>query len=151
MDKKKILKWVGYIIVPFIFAGFGLLLGGRTDIYEQINKPFFAPPAWLFPVVWSILYLLMGISYGLTEEKLSDSAKKNYYLQLIFNSVWMLWFFRLNWFLIAFIWLVALFYFVFKMYKDFKSQNEVAGNLQIPYLIWLVIAGLLNLSIVFLN
>ena len=118
MDKKKILKWAGYIIVPFIFAGFGLLLGGGTDIYEQINKPFFAPPAWLFPVVWSILYLLMGISYGLTEEKLSDSAKKNYYLQLIFNSVWMLWFFRLNWFLIAFIWLVALFYFVFKMLNN---------------------------------
>jgi tryptophan-rich sensory protein len=115
----------------------GLLTSVNSDIDSII-------PKWIFPVVWTILYILMGISSYLIYEKI-DKIPDIYVIQLILNLLWSFVFFKFRWFTFAFIWILVLFITVLRMIKEFRSIDKKAGNLQIPYAIWLVVAAILNL------
>ena len=123
------------------------------ETFEMVNKPPLSPPGWLFPVVWTILYVLMGIaSYlVLTSGKPDDIALKAYGIQLAVNFMWPILFFNLNLYLFSFIWLVALWLLVYQTIRLFWSASKTAGALTIPYLLWITFAGYLNLGIYFLN
>ena len=142
------------ILIPL---GLGTLVGLITSSFSNYSnyiQPSFAPPAILFPIVWSILYTLMGISSYIISESNSykkDKALSIYWIQLIFNLLWSFVFFVFNLKTFAFVWILALIVLVIITIKRFLEINKTAGYLQIPYLLWLVFASILNLSIVFLN
>ncbi len=145
-----------YILFALLFGGIGAILGGNFSDLAEINKPAFAPPAILFPIVWSILYILMGVSsYLVCESYESDDDKKSagiiYIIQLIVNALWTLFFFRLKWYLFSFIWIILLIVLVIIMIIKFYNINKVAGYLQIPYLLWISFASILNFAIYLLN
>lgn len=148
---------ITFIVVALAFGGIGALLGGNMDDFNTLEKPAFAPPAILFPIVWSILYILMGISaYIVCVNRTDDSSFKNkalaiYLLQLVINCLWTLFFFRLNMLLFSFIWLIILLIVVIIMLVKFYKISPIAGILQIPYVIWLIFAAILNFAIYSLN
>ena len=150
----KALTYAKAIIIP-IAVGLvvGLLTSGSMADFNLLIKPSFSPPGILFPIVWTILYTLMGISYGILDSNgLVDSEiNRIYYLQLFVNALWSIIFFILNWRFFAFLWIIFLIVLVVKMIKRFYEKNKTAGLLQIPYLVWLVFAAILNLSIYLLN
>ena len=149
---KKYKKIIIYILIPLVVGFIGNLLGGSTDIYEQINTPSFAPPGFLFPIVWSILYILMGISsYMISKEKNNKEALTVYWVQLGINALWSLFFFRLNWFLFSALWLVVLLCLIVYMIYLFSKLNKTAAYLQIPYSLWVAFALVLNSAIYILN
>lgn len=134
----------------------GFLVGNSSEVYMNLVKPPLSPPAAVFPVVWTILYILMGISAYLIY--VADAPKREkkealnlYGLQLIMNFLWSFIFFKFNLYLLAFIWLVLLLIVVILMIKKFNKIDETAAALMVPYALWLVFAGYLNLMIVILN
>ena len=132
----------------------GLLTGNFSELYSDVNRPVIAPPSWLFPVAWSILYTLMGISaYMISESKSPQkfSAMKIYYFQLAVNFIWPFLFFVFKAFWVSFAWLLLLWVLVLIMIIKFSKINKVAAYLQVPYLIWLTFAVYLNLSVAVLN
>lgn len=151
MSKTKI--YVKSILIPVIIGGIvGLIISGSID-YNSLQKPFLAPPSILFPIVWTILYILMGVSYGILESKslIEPKTKFIYYLQLFVNALWSIFFFTLKWRLFAFIWIIALDLLVIIMIIEFYKKNKIAGLLQIPYLLWVLFASYLNLAVYLLN
>ncbi len=133
-----------------------LLSGGGMEVFASVDKPPLAPPAWLFPVAWTVLYTLMGISsYLIRTSEASVEAIRDamniYALQLLVNFLWPTFFFNFRWYLFAFFWLVLLWLFVLLMIWRFKDISKLAAILNIPYLIWLTFAGYLNFSIWLLN
>ena len=125
-------------------------------MFETIVKPPLSPPNWLFPVVWTILYILMGISSyliltsGAEQEKI-EKAISIYGYQLVVNFLWPTFFFNLQWYLFSFFWLLLLWLLVFQMIRKFSEIDKRAALLNLPYLIWLTFAGYLNLGIWWLN
>lgn len=141
------------ILIPVLVGGIvGFIISGSID-YNSLEKPFLSPPSILFPIVWTILYILMGVSYGLLDTKHLIDAKTNliYYTQLFVNIMWPIFFFTLKWRLFAFIWILLLDILVVIMIYNFYKKNKVSGLLQIPYLLWILFASYLNLSIYLLN
>lgn len=130
-----------------------LLTPNSMEAFESMNKPALSPPGWLFPVVWTILYILMGIaSYlVLTSGKPNDAALTVYGIQLVFNFLWSILFFNLGLCRLAFIWLVLLWLLVLKTSSLFFQISKPAGYLMLPYLLWVTFAGYLNLSICLLQ
>ncbi len=144
------------IINLFISLGVGGLSSFLTrdsmDIYKYIILPPGAPPSWLFPIVWIILYILMAISADIIYKNSKGSFALGLYgLQLIFNFIWPLLFFNGRSFLAAFIWLMILWLLVIFMMIKFYKIKPIAAYLQIPYILWLTYAAYLNLSIYILN
>jgi len=145
------------IAIPLLVGVVSALLsGGGMEVFASVNKPPLAPPAWLFPVAWTILYTLMGISTYLilTSEASAEAiqeAMNIYTLQLLVNFLWPTFFFNFKWYLFAFFWLVLLWLLVLLMIWKFKDISKLAALLNIPYLIWLTFAGYLNFSIWLLN
>ena len=151
MSKFKI--YAKSILIPVIVGGVvGLIISGSID-YNTLQKPFLSPPSILFPIVWTILYILMGISYGILQSNQQVDKKINtiYYLQLAVNTLWSIFFFTLKWRLFAFIWIILLDVLVIIMIKKFYDKNKTAGLLQIPYIIWTLFATYLNLGVYLLN
>lgn len=151
MNKIKI--YIKSILIPVIVGGIvGIIISGSMD-YNDLQKPFLSPPSIVFPIVWTILYILMGVSYGILKSDNLIDRKVNfiYYIQLFVNSLWSIFFFLLKWRLFAFLWIVILAILVIIMIKEFYKKNKVAGLLQIPYILWVLFASYLNLSIYFLN
>lgn len=151
MSKFKI--YTKSILIPVILGGIiGLIISGTMD-YETLQKPILAPPNILFPIMWTILYILMGVSYGILETNALTDEKTNaiYYIQLVVNLLWPIFFFTLKWRLFAFLWIVLLVILVATMLIKFYSKNKIAGALQIPYLLWSLFATYLNFSIYILN
>ena len=149
---KKYKKLIIFILIPLVVGFIGNLLGGSTDIYERINTPSFAPPGFLFPIVWTILYTLMGISsYMISKESNNNTALTIYFVQLGVNALWSLFFFRLNWFLFSALWLVLLLCLIIYMIYEFAKLNKTAAYLQIPYSLWVTFALVLNSAIYILN
>lgn len=141
------------ILIPVIIGGIvGFLISGSMD-YESLKQPPFAPPSIVFPIVWTILYILMGISYGILDTKgLVDSKINNiYYIQLFVNALWPIAFFVFKLRLFAFIWILLLLALIIVMIKAFYEKDKTAGLLQIPYLLWTAFATYLNLAIFLLN
>lgn len=150
-------KLIISIIIPLLVGGISAFLTRNSmSTFERVAKPPLSPPGWLFPVVWTILYILMGIaSYLVNTSKgpktLSDSALAIYALQLVFNFFWSIIFFNMEAYLFAFIWLIALWLLILWTTVSFYKINKTAGLLMIPYLIWVAFAGYLNLGIYLLN
>lgn len=150
---KDLITYVKAILVPVILGAIvGFITSGSMD-FDMLIQPSFAPPAILFPIVWTILYVLMGVSYGILKTKnlTNDRINKLYYSQLIVNLLWSIIFFTFKWRLFAYFWILVLIVLVVLMIKEFYEKNKTAGLLQIPYLIWIVFASFLNLSIYLLN
>ncbi len=150
---KKISIYVKSILAPVILGGFvGLIISGYMD-YTSLVSPNFAPPAILFPIVWTILYILMGVSYGILKSNSLTDDRINliYYWQLFVNLLWSIFFFVFKWRLFSFIWILLLIVLVVLMIKEFYKKNKIAGLLQIPYLLWIIFASFLNLAIYLLN
>ena len=145
--------WIKSILIPVILGGIvALLISGFMD-YNDLNKPPLSPPGFIFGIVWTVLYILMGVSYGIIASK--DLVDKNintiYYLQLFVNLLWPIAFFIFKWRLFAFIWLLILIILVIKMIIDFYKKNKLSAYLQIPYLSWCIFAAYLNLGVYLLN
>ena len=150
---KNILIYVKSILIPLILgAAVGFITSDYMD-YTMLIKPSFAPPGYLFPIVWTILYILMGTSYGILKSKKKTDGKvdKLYYTQLFVNLFWSIIFFVFEWRLIAYLWILLLIILVVSMIKEFYERNRASGLIQIPYLIWIVFASFLNLSLYLLN
>lgn len=142
------------IFIPNFFGFLGNLLGNSSSGFNNIIKPDFTPPAIVFPIVWIILFTLMGISSYIICE--SDNLnKKNalifYGIQLILNSLWTFFFFKLNWFLFSFFWILFILIFVIIMFYKFFKINKLAAYLQIPYIFWLIFASIINFNVYLLN
>ena len=150
-----------YIISSIIALAAGglsaLLTAGSMDLYSEITKPPLTPPSVLFPIVWTVLYILMGISsaiiYNQKDEKTGEvrSALTVYGINLFLNFFWSIIFFNMRAFLFSFIWLVILWIVILVMIIRFYRIRPIAGILQIPYLLWVTFAGYLNLAIFLLN
>ena len=141
------------ILIPVIVGAIvGFITSGFTD-YGSLIQPPLAPPAILFPIVWSILYVLMGVSYGILESNslVDTSIDSIYFIQLFVNALWSFFFFVFKWRLFAFLWIILLLALVIVMIIRFYEKNKVAGLLQIPYLAWVTFASYLNLAIYLLN
>lgn len=143
-----------FLAIPLILGLIVGFLSRPTASYEAVVKPFFSPPGFVFPIVWTILYLLMGISSYLIAQ--SNNPRRypaliTYVEQLFVNLAWSPIFFTLNFRFLAFLWILFLIYLVVKMIVQFKRVSHRAAYLQIPYLLWLIFAALLNFSIVILN
>ena len=151
MSKLKI--YLKSILVPIIVGGISGLIISKSIDYNSLIKPPLSPPSIVFPIVWTILYILMGVSYGILKDKklLDEKSKIIYYLQLFVNALWPILFFTLKYRLFAFIWIILLDILVIIMIIDFYKKNKLSGILQIPYLIWVLFASYLNLFIYLLN
>ena len=150
---QKIKTYAVAILIPVALgAVVGLLISGAMD-YDGLKKPPLAPPSVLFPIVWSILYVLMGVSYGrLSVRGLNDSETTSvYFAQLAVNLLWPVFFFVLKWRLFSFIWIIALLVLVITMAIRFYRRDKAAGLLQIPYAAWVAFASYLNLMAYLLN
>ena len=124
------------ILIPVLVGGIvGFLISGSID-YNSLEKPFLSPPSITFPIVWTILYILMGISYAILESNSLVNSKINsiYYLQLFFNALWPIAFFLLKWRLFAFIWIIILAVLIIIMIARFYEKQKTAAWLQVPYL-----------------
>ncbi len=134
----------------------GLLTRGSMETFSSLNQPPLSPPGILFPIVWTILYTLMGIASFLVytsgkEKEEVNSALTIYFLQLAVNFFWSIFFFNLEWYIFSFFWLVLLWVLIFYTIRLFYPISDIAAYLLIPYLLWVTFAGYLNLGIAALN
>lgn len=148
----------------FISCGISLGVGALSSIvsmkgfmkYHTINQPPLSPPGVVFPIVWTILFILMGISaYLIYVESESETSKKAalkiYAIQLVVNFFWPIIFFNFSLYLFAFVWLLLLVLLVIIMIYVFWGINKTAAILNIPYLLWLLFAAYLNFGVYLLN
>ena len=152
-DWKKLLLCLA---IPLAAGGLSALVSGGMDSYGNLRQPPLSPPGWVFPVVWSILYLLMGYaSYRVLVSDASQEAKNTalllYGIQLALNFLWSPVFFGLHWYLAAFLILVTMWAVIYRTIKAFAMTDEIAGDLMIPYILWVTFAGYLNFGVYFLN
>ena len=156
--KSTVLTFVISIALPLAIGGFSAFLTkDNMNIYEEINTPPLSPPAFLFPVVWTVLYVLMGVSSAfiwLNRSEYKDTADKGlliYAVNLFFNFVWSLIFFNFRTYLFAFIWLIAMLILIILTAVNYKKVVPLAAYLQIPYILWTAFAGYLNFGVWLFN
>ncbi len=156
--KKYILPYSVGIALPLAVGLLSAFLTrGNMDIYRTVNTPPLSPPSWLFPIAWSILYVLMGISSTMIYLKKESSpfeAKRGLYaygISLALNFGWSMIFFNAGAFLFAFIWLCVLLYYIIRTVVFYYKADRGAALLQLPYIVWVSFAGYLNLGIFLLN
>lgn len=145
------------IAIPLLVGGLSAFLTRDSmTTFSRVIKPPLSPPGILFPIVWTILYTLMGIASYLIVS--SDAAKEDiqnaifvYALQLGINFFWSIFFFNLEWYLFSFFWLLLLWVFILYTMVVFYRITKPAAYLLIPYLLWVTFAGYLNLGIAILN
>ncbi len=155
---KRIKPYVISVAIALAVGGLSALLTrNNMDVYERINRPFLAPPMIVFPIVWSVLFILMGISSAIVylnryrDFDTATSALKIYAFQLVVNFFWSIIFFNLQAYLFAFIWLIVLWILILLMIIQFYKISPLASYLQIPYLLWVTFAGYLTFMIYLLN
>ena len=155
--KHKKLSFFVCLAIPLLVGGFSALVSsGSMDKFQELAKPALAPPGWLFPVVWTVLFVLMGIASFLVLKQDPDSeevvnALKIYGVQLVFNFVWSILFFNLELYYLAFGWLIMLWVLILVTILQFRRISTAAAWLMVPYLLWVTFAGYLNLGIAMLN
>lgn len=152
IDFKKLFFWIFITILigtlPSIFVF------KNMSMYDKLNRPPLSPPGILFPIAWTILYILMGISiYRVTStnNKNKDNAKLIYIIQLVVNALWTPIFFGLKEYFLAFLFILMLIVLVITMISVFFKIDKVSAYLQIPYILWLLFASYLNFGIFVLN
>lgn len=151
---KAYLFWIGLSLGVGALAG--LLSSGSMEVYRTtVLKPPLSPPGWVFPVVWTVLYILMGISaariWMLKPSKLRSKGINLFVAQLVVNFFWSMIFFNLGAYALAFLWLLLLWGLVFWMIITFRQLDTTAARLQLPYLLWLTFAAYLSGGVWLLN
>ena len=153
----KLRQLVLCIGIPLAVGGLsGWVTRGAMEDFQSLNQPPLSPPGWLFPVVWTVLFVLMGIASYLVvrsqgPEKLVKRALVFYGIQLGFNFLWSILFFNLGLYLVSFFWLVLLWCLILLTTLQFSSLDRRTFWLMLPYLAWVAFAGYLNLGIFWLN
>ena len=153
------LQWKPLLIalgIPLAVGGLAALLSGGTELYSELVKPPLSPPGWLFPVVWTALYLLMGYASYLVWRSAAPQKQKRralmlYALQLLANFLWPLLFFGANALLGALVCLLVLWVLIFLTIRAFAAIDERAADLLLPYILWVSFAAYLNLGFFLLN
>lgn len=153
ISKKRVWIYAKWILIPVLVGWIvGRIMSSFID-YEVLKSPLLAPPSIAFPIVWTILYILMWISYARLEDKnlLDKNLNILYYVQLWVNALWSIFFFVLKWRLFSFFWILLLdalvIWMVVKMYK----KDKTAWLLQIPYILWILFASYLTIAFYLLN
>ncbi len=156
--KKQIKTYAISIAAALAVGGLSALFtAGNMDIYSEIVKPPLAPPSVLFPIVWTLLYILMGVSAAmifLKKEENPTAARNSlvfYGISLFLNFFWSIIFFNMQAFLFAFIWIILLWISILMTILNYRKISPLAAALQIPYLLWVTFAAYLNLAIFILN
>ena len=150
-------KLIICLIIPLAVGGLSAWLTRNSmENFSSLKQPPLSPPGWLFPVVWTILYLLMGFASYLIATSAAhriqiNSALSIYAAQLAVNFLWSPIFFNWQAFLLAFIWLLLLWVLIVVTIRRFAAIRPLAGWLLVPYLVWVTFAGYLNLGIYLLN
>lgn len=151
---KSLFKNLAIPLLVGLVSGF-FTRGGVEEFSRTAVKPFFMPPGWLFPVVWTLLYILMGISAYIIENENTDLSKSRaaffYYIQLFFNFCWSFIFFNMQAYLFAFVWIIILWLLIIATTLEFYKISKAASYLMIPYVIWVTFAAVLNFSVYLLN
>ena len=149
----KISTYIRSVLLPVIGGAIVGIITSQSIDYNTLKQPPLALPSVLFPIVWTILYILMGVSYGIlkSKEQTDKDIDLIYYGQLIVNYLWSFIFFVFKWRFIAILWIILLAVLVIIMITKFYRKNSLAGLLQIPYLLWVIFASYLNISFYFLN
>ena len=124
--------------------------------FSAMKQPPLSPPAALFPIVWTVLYILMGIAsyfvaHSDNDRNASDKALTVYLVQLGVNFFWSIFFFKFGWYLFSFLWLVLLWVLIAVTVMRFYKVSKIAAYLLVPYLLWVSFAGYLNLGVFILN
>lgn len=135
------------ILIPVIMGAIVNLIINPFMDYQDLNRPPLSPPGITFPIVWTILYIIMGYSFY----KQNEQNKTIYYTQLVVNGLWSIFFFVFKWYLFSFIWIILLIILVIIMIKEFYKVNKLSGLINIPYLIWLIFAAYLSFGVYLLN
>lgn len=152
-------KWGPFLLsflVTFAAGALGAIVTARgMPAYEQLTHPPLTPPSLVFPIVWSILFLLMALGAGrigqTRDTPQRQRALRLYALQLLVNVLWSILFFGLQQYWLAFVCLLLLWALILATIFSFSSIRPWAGWIQIPYLLWVSFAGYLNLGIALLN
>ncbi|MBQ3073629.1 MAG: tryptophan-rich sensory protein [Ruminococcus sp.] len=144
------------VLIPLLVGGLSALITmGSMENFSSLNKPPLSPPGWLFPVVWTILFVLMGIASYIVLERGSFAETRTalffYGVQLFFNFFWSIFFFNFELYYFSFLWLLALWVLIIITAVLFFRISKPAGYLMIPYILWVTFAGYLNLGIAILN
>lgn len=154
----KVKNYVYSVLATLAVGGLSALLtAGNRDVYQSLEKPFLSPPAWVFPAAWTILYVLMAVSFATVfnkrkrEPMMRRNALNIYALNLFFNFFWSIIFFDFGAYLVAFIWLLILWFVIFVMIVNYYRTDKVSGLLLVPYLVWVTFAGYLNFGVWSLN
>ena len=154
------IKWktlIYSLALPLAVGGLAsFVTADAMRAFGELQQPPLAPPGWLFPVVWTILYLLMGLGFYIVtvsgdDDVTINGAQKIYYGQLAANFLWSLIFFNLEQYFVAFLWLLFLWVLILITLIRFYRIRPIAGYLLIPYLLWVTFAGYLNLGVYLLN
>ena len=149
MQKNKTLLFIRCVGVTLLLGFLSGILN-RNAINTFAATPALSTPGWLFPIVWTILYILMGTALFLVL-RFDPPNRKNvliiYAAQLLVNITWPFLFFSLNAYFISFVWILLLWYLIYLMIKTFTPINKPAGYLLYPYLIWVTFASILTLSV----
>lgn len=156
MEKKPWLTYVGFIALAEAVGGLSALLSGGMELYQDtLVKPPLSPPGIVFPIVWSILFALMGIGaarvYLAPPSSSRSKALVVFAVQLAVNFFWSILFFRFQLYGFALVWLILLWVLILWMTELFSQVDRWAGLLQIPYLLWVAFAGYLNFGVWRLN
>ena len=163
MNKKiNVIKLIAAILIPLAIGMLSSFITKDAMMsFNAMKKPPLAPPGILFPIAWTILYILMGISsyiiyaYDAQNENSSSNLKNKclslYAIQLVFNFFWSIIFFKFKLYIFAFAWLVILWIIVFKLMKESNKISKAASYLLIPYLSWMIFAAYLNIGVAILN
>ena len=155
--KAKTKSLVFNLVIPLAVGGLSALLTRNNMImFDYVRKPPLSPPDWLFPVVWTVLYILMGLAAYFVHtsnkpKKEISSALLFYGIQLFFNFFWSIFFFNLEKYLFSFIWLLAMLILIIVTTFKFFDIDRKAGYLMIPYILWVTFAAYLNFGIYMLN
>ena len=152
----KIRPYVGFSALALLVGGLSsVITQGEMEAFSTLRQPPLSPPGWVFPVAWTILYLLMGVGMAIVWRK-SDGERRRravtiWSVQLGANFLWPLLFFLWQLRLLSLVWLVVLLILVANMTSEFEKTSVTAARLQIPYLLWLLFAAYLNLGVWILN
>lgn len=155
--KIKIWNWVKCVAIPLAVGGVaGFFTMGGMKAFQLMKQPPLSPPQWLFPVVWTILYVLMGLAsckvkHAEAAEQERTDALTIYFAQLVVNFLWPVFFFNFQLYLFSFGWLILLWVLVYRMIQNFYPISRKAAYLCVPYLAWLTFAAYLNLGVWWLN
>ena len=153
------IKWKRLILalaIPLAVGGLSAFLTKDSmQTFESINKPPLSPPGWIFSIVWTVLFILMGIASYLVSLSPRDTEKKKalfvYGLQLVVNFFWTIIFFNLGRYLLSFIWILLLWVLIIVTILDFKKLSKASAYLLLPYFLWVTFAAYLNFGIYLLN